>query len=291
MIKKKHQTSLAAQPVYRRWQALFMAFYSSRLYVDVATRWSGFGFSYFILMISITIIPLSVRVMIDFNHYVEEQLFLPFKQIPPLYIQNGDVLFDKPMPYLIKNKKGSVLVIVDSTAKASEMYQKYPELTLLVTKNKLYSRPPKFHLFLMTPRLSFGNTIQSYSFDKSDNEVFVGSEWIAFSHIKTFKWLLMFLFYPLMAMFFLGLLIIIMVVFVFLGQVFSHVVLKFDLKFDEASRLLLVASTPQFTALFILLSFNVVIAGIGIFYVGLLAAYFTHAVLVVKRARKKMVLY
>ncbi len=290
MVKKQQQASLAGAPIYRLWQALYLAFYSSRLYVDVAKRWRGFGFLYFLLMISVTVIPLSVRIIIDFNHYIEAQLLLPFKQLPPLYIQNGQVLFDKPTPYLIKNPLGEVVVILDATGKAEELYKAYPTLSLLVTKHKLYSRPPTFHLFLSSSPISVGSSVHSYSFDKGDNEVFVGDEWMALNHIVRLKWILICLVYPFLALFFFGLFFTLMIVFVFLGQVFSHVVLKFDLNFKEASRMLLVASTPQFATLFMLLSMNVVIAGIVFFYVGLLAAYFSYAALAVKRVSKKMVL-
>lgn len=286
---KKQQTRLIDAPIYRLWQALYLAFYSSRLYVDVAKRWRGYGFLYFLLMIGITMIPLSARIIFDFNQYVEEQVLLPFKQIPPLYIQNGSVSFDQPMPYFIKNNAGHVVVIIDTTGKVTKINKVYPELTLLVTKHKLYSRSPIFHLFFMDLPISTGDSVHAYSFDPEDNEVFVSQEWITLSHILVIKWMVMTMVYPVMVLFFFGLFFTFMIVFVFLGQVFAHVILKFDIKFQAACRMLLVSSTPLFSILFVLLSVNVVISGIGFFYVALLAAYFSHAVLALKRASNKMV--
>ena len=42
-LKIKNKLKLIDAPVYRYWDALYMSFYSRRLYVDVGKRWRGLG--------------------------------------------------------------------------------------------------------------------------------------------------------------------------------------------------------------------------------------------------------
>ena len=74
MIKKKQTLRPLDAPIYNYWQALYRSFYSGRLYIDVIKRWRGFGALYLLLAISLASIPLSLRIMVDFNHYFEKKM-------------------------------------------------------------------------------------------------------------------------------------------------------------------------------------------------------------------------
>jgi hypothetical protein len=284
------QARLIDVPHYKYWQALYMAFYSSRLYVDVAKRWRGFGCGYFLLMLSILVLPMAIKIMLDFNHYFDEQVILPFKMTPEIYIQNGQCSFDKTMPYFIRNPQGDIVAIIDTTGKITTIDNTYPKLTILITEHQLVYRAPKFHLFFLDSPIAFDNQIQVSPFEPDANEVFEGDDWIKYSHIMVFKWFTLFIIFPVITMFLFGLSFSFMLAFALLGQVFAHVILRFDLRFQTTCRLLAVASTPLFSVVLNLLSMNFLVKGQGLFFIALLAVYFSYAVLRVKHESKKMVL-
>jgi hypothetical protein len=289
MSKKNQSMRVIDAPMYNYWQALYMSFYSGRLYVDVAKRWRGFGVLYLLLVIAITSIPLSLRIVYDFNQYFDEQMILPLTKIPPLYVQNGGVLFDKPMPFFIKNKAGAVVAIVDTTGKVKSIDSTYPQLSILITKNKLYFRPPRFHLFFDAPKEMRPEDTFVQPVDKASNEVFDAKAWISSSGIMTLKRMTELFVYPLVMMFIFGLYVVLMLALAFLGQLFAVIIFKFKMPYKMAARIFLVASTVQIVVFFTLLTSNVVIPGIGFLYMVLLAVYFNYGILCVKRESTKMV--
>ena len=289
MSNKKNNLRLVDAPIYRYWQALYLSFFSRRLYIDVAKRWRGYGVLYLLLVIAIASIPLSARIIFDFNQYFNEQLVLPLERFPSLLVQNGEVSFDSPMPYLIKNKTGGIVAIIDTTGKVEKMSSAYPELTILVTKDKLYFRPPKFHIFFIAPVPTAGDEVYIQPFNKKSNEVFVGKEWVQSSGLLKIKFMTECLVYPLLTMFVFGLYLAFMITIAFIGQLFAIIVFKFRLTFKNACRLFLVASTAQVFLFFITLTTNTVFPGIGFFYMIILALYFNYVILIVRRESNKMV--
>lgn len=289
-MSKKQRLRPVDAPFYSYWQGIYLAFYSSRFYVDVAKRWRGYGVLYLLLVVAIALIPLSARVIVYFNNYFDEQLVLPLKKLPPLYIQNGKVEFDKPMPYRIKNSAGETVAIIDTTGEVKEIDASYPELTLLITKDKIFFRPPQFRLFFTNPAELKGDKIYAQSLSKGSNEVFMGKDWVASSGILKLKWVAELLVFPLLTCFVFGLYATTMLFLAFIGQLFAITIFKFRLSFKDACRLFLVASTAQTFIYFGLLAAHISISWGGIFYIILLAFYFSYAVLAVRRESKKVVL-
>ncbi len=290
MIKNKQNIRPVDAPIYRYWQALYLAFYSSRLYVDVFKRWRGFGVRYMLLLLAIATIPLSARITFSFDQIFESQMIMPLNQLPTLYVQNGEVVFDKPMPYFVKNTKGGIVAIIDTTGTIKEISKQYPQLTILITKDKLLFRIPKFPSLFTTPKQVLGDNVYVQLLNKNTNELFVGEKWVKSSGVLKLKWITELLVYPLMTGFVYGLYTMSMLVFAFIGQLFALIIFKFKLTFREACRLLLVASTAQTAVFFAMLTANVTLPGGGTIYIVLLAAYFSYAVLSVRRESKKMVL-
>jgi len=289
MSRKKQQLSLVDAPIYRYWQALYLSFFSQRLYVDVYKRWRGFGFLYLLLVIALASLPLSLRIMHDFNTYFNENIILPFNELPKLYVQKGEIIFDKPMPYFIKNKKGELVGIIDTTQKVTEINSNYPHLAILITKEKIYFRPPKIQLFIEQATPSSHEPIYEYPLDKEDNEVFVGEEWIKTSGVFKLKLMAQLLIYPLIMLFMYGVYLVLIPVLGFLGQLFAQIFFKVKFKFKESCRLLAIAATAQIVLMFAGLATNFMLPGFGFIFIGLLAAYYSFAVISVKRAGNKMV--
>lgn len=290
MSKKNQGLRQIDAPIYSYWQALYMAFYSSRLYVDVAKRWQGYGVLYMLLLIVLASTPLSVKIIVDFKRYFDEQLTYPIGQLPPLYIQNGQVTFDKPMPYLIKNSAGEVVAIIDTTGKVTGIDGAYPKLSILVTKNKLHYRSPEFKLLAFKKEQQpYEGTVSSQTFDKNDNGIFVGKQWLVTSDIAKIKYSTEALIYPVLALFWFSLYTVFLMAFAYMGHLFALIIFKYRLKYKEACRLFLVASTPQVLVLFVLLTTNTTVPGGGIGYMVLLAVYFNYAIICVRRESNRLV--
>lgn len=283
--KQKFPTQVDA-PIYRYWQALYMAFYSSRLYVDVVKRWRGCGLLYLLILISLASIPLSIRVIIDFNRYFDEKLIMPIQKLPPLHIHNGQVSFDKPMPYLIKDKQGNIVALIDTGLDFKGIERVYPDVEFAVNRDAIYFKAPQFSLFL-NPISPVGReevVVQKLSEDMSD--VFVPKRWVKSSGVLRLKWITDAMIYPLMASFFFGLYLTFFLVLTMLAQTVAWLFFKCQLSFKQAARMLMVSSSAQVMLLFFLLSANALFTGIGLFCVALGAIYFCYGVISFKRESK-----
>lgn len=271
------------QQEYGYWRALYLSFYSSRLYVDVAKRWRGLSIGYLLLAVAIASIPLSVRIMMDFNQYFESQIIAPFKDLPILYVHHGEILFDKPMPYSIKNVHGDAISIIDTTGTITNIDDAYPQLKILITRDTLYFRPPSLKQFIGLSTSSIGNKVYSHPFGKAQNGIFDGKTWINSSGYSKLNTIAKMCIYPLAILIFTLIYFIILLVFSTLGQLCSNVFFGLKLKFEDSFRLLTVAATPQIALFFIGQATNLIFPGLGFVYLVLLIAYFFYALSSVKR--------
>ena len=220
---------------------------------------------------------------------MNEDLIAPIRALPPLYVQNGHVVFEKPMPYLIKNTAGEVVAAVDTTGVISGITKEYPHLEMLITTDKLYFRAPQLRFFLRDVEEENHNDIYVQNLESNSNEVFVGADWVKSRGILKLKPVVMAIIYPCMLGFVFGSYAVLMLFFAFIGQLFALIIFKLKLTFQDACRIFLVASTPQVTVFFITLAFNVVIPGQGFLYIVLLSLYFSYAILSVKRESNQLV--
>jgi hypothetical protein len=282
-MRKKKIEHPVNSPIYSYYRALYLSFYASRLYIDVVKRWQGLGMRYLFIAIVIGAIPLSSRIIIEFNQFFEEQILLPVKALPTLAIKNGNFLFNKPMPYLIKNKKGQVISIVDTSGAINKINDTYPQLKVLLTKNEIFFRPPSFKQFLNVTTSSTGNRIYSHVFSKTINGTFEGEHWIETSGISKLNTLVIMLIVPLVTIFYWAIFSILILFISTLWQLCSDVLLGIKLKFKESCRLLTVSSTPLIAFFFLIRTSNIVFQGLGFIYFILLIGYFFYAVLSVKR--------
>jgi hypothetical protein len=289
-MKKQQSTGLRDidAPHYSYWQALYLSFFESKLYVDVAKRWKGFPVGYLLLLMFVVSIPASVRVVEQFHHFFEQQVLMPLKKLPPFYVQNGQVSLDKPMPYLVKNEAGQVIAIVDTSGSVTTIDKRYPQLAILVTRDKLIYRsptPPK----LFEESAPIPTSINERPFEKGINQVFDGDEWIKSSGINTIKFLAEIIIYPTIALLFFVVYLGLLFTFSLMAQLVAKVLFKFDLTYGQAIRLLTVSATPQIFVLMMVVAFNLFFVGISFLMIALLAIYFSFAVLSLKRESNKLV--
>jgi hypothetical protein len=205
-------------------------------------------------------------------------------------IQNGHASLDKPMPYLIKNKTGDVVLLIDTTGGVDGFSEKYPKLMLLVTRDKIHFRMADLPKFAGMSAFSMKDQTYTHSFDERDNEVFLGREWIQSSGILNLKYYGAFFIYPMLVGALFGLYFIITLVMASIGRIISVVLIKYSIPFKASLRLGCVVSTAPFALMIALQTLGIVILGMGGFYVALVACYYTYAVIAVKRESQHLVL-
>ena|SRR3990167_5551980 len=269
-------------PFFRYWQALYLSFFSGLLYIDVAKRWKGLGIGYLLLLICIASLPLSAHLAYDFNSFYEGQIITPLKKIPTLYIQNGLLTLDKPMPYRIKNKAGKVVLIIDTTGQVTTIDITNPDLTMLLTRDQfLYRLPvPKFY----TSGSSLETrTVYTAPFNKEMNQVFDGDQWVKSSGIERVKWISDFLFFPIVAMIFFVLYWCFFLVCTFMAQLGAKLFIRQSLTYKQACRLFIVSSTPAVALFFIALATTAEQWFVGPMVLIVMVLYFLYAVYVFKQ--------
>ncbi|MBL7478968.1 DUF1189 family protein [Legionella bononiensis] len=288
-IKDKNKLKPFDAPVYSYWSALYMSFYSKRLYIDVGKRWRGIGLLYLLLAIAIGAIPYSLKMSGEFNSEFHNQLIAPILSLPTIYIQNGALNFDKPMPYLIKNDKGLVSVIIDSTGTISEFTKEYPYLTLLINKNTMSIKIPSPSIMAVGTDQTIRGPVIVQPFDKGMNMMFDGKSIINSSSIYGLKYAAQLMIYPVVVAIFYSLLVVFFLVLAFLGQVFSRIFFSFKLKFSQSCRLFMVSSTPMLLVMMIFITLNAIFYGFGFILLALIGVYFSFAVRSLRSDSKKMV--
>ncbi len=288
MAKVKNKLKPIDAPSFGYWKALYMAFYSKRLYIDIGKRWSGYGIRYLVLLIVLWSIPFSIKVALDFNDMFNQQLTEPLSIIPTIYIQNGEASFDKPMPYFIKNKKGEVVLIVDTTGKITDFTNEYPNLTILINKDKVAFRVPGLSLLGEGSKQTYNKPLIQ-RFNKGDNLVFDGKKIVEQSAFYQWKYFAQLMIYPLVVSVFFGIFVFMFSVLGFLGQLYTRIFFSFHIPVKTSIRLLMVASTPMMLLLLIMLLDNLTFPGFGFLLVVVLATYFSFAVYSLKSESRRMV--
>lgn len=276
-------------PFYRYWQALYLSFFSRRLYVDVGKRWKGYGMLYLLLLMFVITLPFALRVTLDFNQFFDDQILEPMRKLPKFYVQNGKVSLDKPMPYLIKNNKGQVVSIIDTTGAITRIDDRYPALSVLVTGNQIIYRLPTPQFFFASASRQQESPIYVQELSKSMNEVFSGEVLTQSSGIEKLKTLSDATIYPTIVLMFTTIYLAFFLVFALMGQFVAKLFMKFSITYKQSCRLLIVSATPQIAALVIFLTLNWTFYGLGFFLIVLFAAYFSFAVLSLKRESQKLV--
>lgn len=279
------------QPDYTYWQALYLAFFSPRLYIDVIKRWRGFGFLYFSLLILIISIPWGIHYTRVFLQYMDEEIIYPFKQMPLLVIQNGQASIDKPQPYFVKSKTQQPAIEINTTIDKQQFSADKSSVFLLITKNGFYFRAPSINLSALPidNQLKSERILSKDSFQKNQNEVFDGAEWVKQSGIQSMRTKGIFLIFPLILGVFWGLYFVVGIMLASMGRIISTVILKYKIGYIDSFRLTWVASTAPIFVINLLTFLGVRLSGAGLYYFILVAVYFSIAILCVKRESQFLV--
>lgn len=279
-------------PLFGYWSALWMSFYSKRLYIDIGKRWRGYGIRYLALLMVLWCIPFSLKLTFDFNEMFLEQLTRPLSAIPTIYIQNGVATFDGPMPYLIKNKKNEVVLIIDTTGIITDFSStKYPQLSVLINRDKIAMRMPGLEFFGANGnggRMKTNEPMVQY-FQANENLVFDGKKIVQQSAFTQWKTISLLMIYPLVTAVFFSMFLFMFLVFGFLGQLFTRIFFSFHITLKQSCRLLMVSATPMMLVLLGLLLFRYTFPGYGFVLVAILAVFFSFAAFSLKSESNQLV--
>jgi hypothetical protein len=222
-------------------------------------------------------------VIVAFNHFFQEEILFPIQALPLLTIQNAEITYNHPMPYLIKNSKGDVVSIIDTTGTVSGMNPTYPQLTVLITKNKIDFRPPSYKQFLGLAKDAIGNPIYTHIFDKGLNGLLSGTEWLRSSGISRLNTLMQILVFPSVTLFYFGVFAVSSLLISALVQLYSDIFFSLKLPFKASCRLLVVAETPTLVLFFFLRYCNVAVPGMALIYGVLILSYISYGLYCAKR--------
>lgn len=126
---------------YNMVQLPFLAFFSKKLYRDIGQNWKGANFAYLFLLLAICWIPSSLTLREDLIKSLDSNQAHLINQLPDINIENGRVELDQQKPYLIKNRTGQTVAIIDTTG--SMNYIEDANVMALLTESELIVRRGK----------------------------------------------------------------------------------------------------------------------------------------------------
>lgn len=301
MTKTETKISLIDKPIYRYWQAIYHSFFNPKLYVDVAKRWKGLGLRYLLLIIIIFSIPFALRLSIEINQVWMEKMLKPIMQLPTLFVQNGQISSDKPMPYLIKDEQNRVTAVIDTTGSTKTIDNKnYPEQTVLVTKDKVFLGTPLITkdtvLLQMLTTNSFakkaeGSQENSLTIPLSEqvNAVFDEKEWDKAYKISNLKIFITVFIYLSIALIAFGCFLVYSLVLSLLAQFIAKLFFNLSLTYVQTCRLFIVSLTPYMLVFWTLMVLGHIFSPYAVLLPLIVFAYFCYAVIAVKRESHKLV--
>ena len=294
-LESAKETISVEVPLFTYLEAIYLSFYSSRLYIDVAKRWKGTSIGYFLLLIILVSVPWSIYYCELFSKYIYNEWLYPIENLPLLTIQNGRTFVDKPMPFIVNNKAGEPTIKIDTTTDVNQLSDKNPTVSILITKHAIYFRAPINKLFQTMFSLKYSHLFTSktepvkYEFNPKDNEVFNGRHWVKDSGAASIKKFAALFSYPLTLGVLFGVYFVTNFILASIGRILSVVVLRFKITYIQSIRLIWVASTAPLLVLNLIQFLGYHLRGYSLYYCVLVICYFSFAVASLKSEQRVMV--
>lgn len=127
---------------YNMLQALFMSFYSAKLYRDVAQNWGGKAILYLLFLLALSWIPMSGQMQYQLNRVYDKHAKDIIQQTPVMTIKDGKMSTPEARPYFIKlPEEKENIAVIDTTGQYKNLQQ--ANAALLVTQTRvIYSQHP-----------------------------------------------------------------------------------------------------------------------------------------------------
>lgn len=285
----KNAPTLIDRRQFGLWKAFFFAFFSPRVYVDVAKRWTGLGLSYFIFMIVIVTLPFGARFEWVVHQYYKAHVFELLQNLPAISIENGQVEFHHFMPYRINNQAGDTIAIIDTTGFNTEINHRIdPELTWLLTSNTLHFNPPDIKI-MPNFKIELEKSKNIEIFDENVNGVIDINNLFGPIWPKLIIYGYSFLIYPCVVFVFFGVFATILAAFAWAAQYYVWAIFRYRIDYRATYRLLFVSLTAPLSICFVLAALGVVLSNGPLYFLILFSIYFNLGILSVRRVDRAMV--
>ncbi len=110
---------MIATAQFNRFSAISASFYSREVYRDVATRWTGTGLLYLLLLLALSWLPSAIRWSLGLRHFAVTESQAVVRQLPTVTVKDGIMTAQPSGRHVIalepeKGSAGDVLVIDDT---------------------------------------------------------------------------------------------------------------------------------------------------------------------------------
>jgi hypothetical protein len=286
----KQQLRTLNKPHYKHWQALYAALFSGSLYIDVATRWRGLGMRYLLCLFMLACAPLASKLMFHTYQYINNSVLYPVAQLPTLQIDNGIMITDQHLPYFIKDQSNEVVAMVTRFGTMESLLMYYPKLSLLITMDKLYFKTPEFSALIKKKSPPKKPEIHEKDFKYVAHDLFSGKEWVNSAKVKFFTWTMVLSIYPIVVLFFFGLFSSFVLFLSLLGQITAKILIKYNITYKQACRLISVSMTLPTYILFITIAAvqDHIYSKLSPIMLIIVAIYFHLAILILRKTTQKV---
>jgi hypothetical protein len=127
--------------LYGRFTGLVFSLFLPAFYRHVARNWGGIGLLYLLLLFTLAWIPRLVMVHRAATKFADEDFPKFAKEVPEINFRNGKVSSPVPQPFEIKDERGNVVFVLDTTGKINNIEQ--TKAMFLVTETKIWQRDPQ----------------------------------------------------------------------------------------------------------------------------------------------------
>lgn len=125
---------------YNIFQALYMSFYSRKLYRDVAFNWGAKTFVYLLLLLSLTWVVFTYQLQQIVNQGYLRMADPIVAQAPTVTLKDGKVITPENRPYIVTDPQThETLLVIDTSGKYTSLDQ--IQTDILVTETKVFSKP------------------------------------------------------------------------------------------------------------------------------------------------------
>lgn len=125
---------------YTLFEALYLSFYSKRLYREVAATWGGKAFVYAFLILTLAWIGHVIGYQTSINHIYKTTSHALVEQLPVITVDHGKISTPENRPYAIKalDDPNQVIVMIDTSGQYTTLAEANAEV--LMTENSIITK-------------------------------------------------------------------------------------------------------------------------------------------------------
>lgn len=241
---------------YGMLSAIYMSFYSKKLYKDVVLNWGGLAILYLLFIIMLTWIGFTFQAQYALSHLYDKNSDVIVNQIPVMTFKNGKLSTPEKRPYVVTGIDGKDrLMVIDVSGKIKTLEQAQATILMTVDQVTTKTKPDEIRIYTYPNNLNMIVNSQ------------VINEYI--KHYIGFAWILLF---PIVVLFSFIYRFIQVLVYSIVGKIFSAIT-KAKLSYGQVMQITMIALTPAMIVCAVLNYFNIMFPFQGLFYFGLAMAY------------------